>query len=83
MDLLAYSCVLCTLKKMSRCDGVDPVMLVIADRHGEAEAVLHCNFLISCFLSKHFARLVGAGLALSLSKLAFADNQMATIKLVP
>ena len=37
-DFLAYSCVLCTLKKMSRCDGID--MPVIADCHGKAEAVL-------------------------------------------
>jgi hypothetical protein len=39
-DFRAYSCPLCTLKKMSRCDGIDTVMPVIADRHGKAEAVL-------------------------------------------
>jgi hypothetical protein len=39
-DFLADSCVLCTLKKMSRCDAIDTVMPLIADRHGKAEAVL-------------------------------------------
>ena len=38
-DFRAYSCALCTLKKMSRGDGVDTVMSIIADRHGEAEAI--------------------------------------------
>src|SRR5271157_2997145 len=40
-------------------DAVDS----IGARGGEA-AILHCNTVNSCFLSKHFARLVGAGLAL-------------------
>lgn len=39
-DFLADACQLCALKKMSRCDGIDTVMPVIADRHGKAEAVL-------------------------------------------
>ena len=36
----ADSCVFWTLKKMSRYDGIDLVMSVIADRQGNAEAVL-------------------------------------------